>query len=337
MSEQVTTYSKPFARTLLAFALAAAAFVAAFTMFQAEAYAADGSITLTYTSTPSEGMKAESSTANMPVKAYLVATVEDGQFVLTPNFVGMNDILGFTDGKTEVDEDAQWFQDMANVLDGYVRADDPGADAEGVTDANGVVRLSGLEQGLYLVLDVPTEAMNIYSGGVMLLVDGADGMSVEAAPKVETPFSTVTSVKVVKLWSGDTESDRPASVKMQLVDATNNIKIGDPIELSDENNWTYTWTGLDINVKTWDVIELDAPSGYSVGIDTNLEEGLFTFTNSKTPPPPNNPPTPPTPPTTVTGKLPQTGQLWWPVPVLFCAGLVAVGAGRIVSHRSRVR
>lgn len=35
------------------------------------------------------------------------------------------------------------------------------------------------------------------------------------------------------------------------------------------------------------------------------------------------------------GKLPQTGQLWWPVPVLFCAGTALIVAGTIEHHRAK--
>ena len=35
------------------------------------------------------------------------------------------------------------------------------------------------------------------------------------------------------------------------------------------------------------------------------------------------------------GKLPQTGQLWWPVPVLTCVGLICVGCGLIRRRRNR--
>ena len=33
--------------------------------------------------------------------------------------------------------------------------------------------------------------------------------------------------------------------------------------------------------------------------------------------------------------LPQTGQLWWPVPVLVILGLVLIITGMIVSHKNR--
>lgn len=42
-----------------------------------------------------------------------------------------------------------------------------------------------------------------------------------------------------------------------------------------------------------------------------------------------HPPTPPTPPE----RLPQTGQLWWPVPVLVCCGLLSLLIGIAVRRR----
>ncbi|MBQ9020641.1 MAG: hypothetical protein IJ113_01305 [Eggerthellaceae bacterium] len=102
--------------------------------------------------------------------------------------------------------------------------------------------------------------------------------------------------------------------------------------------------------------EITAPEGFEIaetitfrvnadGTTEVLQDGQWvdcnnhvTMFDARTPEvPPENPPTntPGTPTTTtVTGKLPQTGQLWWPVPALLCAGLVSVGAGRIVATRS---
>lgn len=60
----------------------------------------------------------------------------------------------------------------------------------------------------------------------------------------------------------------------------------------------------------------------------------FVVTNTYTDdipdnPPPTGPTTPtdPTPPKPGKPTLPQTGQLWWPVPVLTAAGLLLVIAG----------
>ena len=65
--------------------------------------------------------------------------------------------------------------------------------------------------------------------------------------------------------------------------------------------------------------ETNVPAGYTV---TVTQEGtLFVVTNTypgKTPP-----------------KLPQTGLLWWPVPLLACAGLALVLAGAGARRRGR--
>ena len=43
---------------------------------------------------------------------------------------------------------------------------------------------------------------------------------------------------------------------------------------------------------------------------------------------------PPKTPTSPGGKLPQTGQLWWPVPVLICCGLLCIAIGLIRRRRT---
>ena len=60
--------------------------------------------------------------------------------------------------------------------------------------------------------------------------------------------------------------------------------------------------------------------GYTVSI--TQESGTFVVTNTPKQPsvmPPTDQPKEPT--------LPQTGELWWPVPVLAAAGLLLIAAG----------
>ena len=75
--------------------------------------------------------------------------------------------------------------------------------------------------------------------------------------------------------------------------------------------------------KTGLVIEGGGVRGiYAAGVlDVFLREGItFVITNRYADAPP---------PTTTPGggKLPQTGQLWWPVPVLFAVGLALIVLG----------
>lgn len=61
----------------------------------------------------------------------------------------------------------------------------------------------------------------------------------------------------------------------------------------------------------------DEDGKYQVNAEPKI--GIYT------PPTPETPPTPPGKPPK--GKLPQTGQLWWPVPVMAIAGTVLIAAG----------
>ena len=56
-------------------------------------------------------------------------------------------------------------------------------------------------------------------------------------------------------------------------------------------------------------------------------------TKPDNPPKPENPPKPGTPPSSSKKVLPQTGQLWWPVPVLCAAGLALVIGGYMLKRR----
>ena len=169
------------------------------------------------------------------------------------------------------------------------------------------------------------------------------------------------SVSVKKVWSGDDSAaaskDRPASVTVQLIDG--NGTVVDTQTLSSSNGWAFTWEGL--NQGQWFVMEKDIPDNYSVSQEEqNTDAGkVVTITNTtpanggvlgasreKTPESESEKKT-----TTKKNKdngkvkgsnrekeetgrggdtsavesaarLPQTGQLWWPVWLL--AGIAAV-------------
>ena len=66
----------------------------------------------------------------------------------------------------------------------------------------------------------------------------------------------------------------------------------------------------------------------------------FTVTNTWQEPQPGNPDQPGSTPALGTppagqpgGTLPQTGQLWWPVPLLLILGVLCVGIGQLRAHR----
>jgi hypothetical protein len=94
--------------------------------------------------------------------------------------------------------------------------------------------------------------------------------------KKDTNTPDTQSVKVNKVWANDDSSTRPSSVKMQLYQ--NGSVYGDAVTLSETNDWSYTWTGLEADQK-YTVAEVNVPDGYESSV-TN-KDNVWTVTNTK--------------------------------------------------------
>lgn len=176
--------------------------------------------------------------------------------------------------------------------------------------------------------------------------------------------STTINRQAVKIWNDQGQSSaRPAEIVVQLL---RDGQVQEEVTLSAANGWRYDWSKLDSS-HIWAVVEKDVPGDYTVQI--SREGTAFVITNTAVtdipepgvpggdtpsggaPDEPNLPPlpdeeipdeNPPTsgwtevPGTPVTEtKLPQTGELWWPVPFLAMGGLVLLTAGIAVGLRER--
>ena len=96
-----------------------------------------------------------------------------------------------------------------------------------------------------------------------------------------------TSVTVTKAWDDANNQDglRPESVQVQLY--ADGKSYGKPVTLNADNNWYYTWTGLDEKKAgtsiAYTVAEVDIPEGYTTSAVTgNASEG-YVITNNHTP------------------------------------------------------
>ena len=95
-----------------------------------------------------------------------------------------------------------------------------------------------------------------------------------------------TSVTVTKAWADANDRDgmRPASVKAQLYADGN--PLGAPVELSEANSWTHTWTGLFMKEAGKDVAytveEVSVPKGYEASVAGDAKAG-YTLTNAHEP------------------------------------------------------
>ena len=120
-----------------------------------------------------------------------------------------------------------------------------------------------------------------------------------------------TDITVIKVWKDSCHPKRrPESITVDLLCDGEKY---DAITLPQNGKWKYTWKNLDATHE-WNVKEARV-KGYNDPVI--VKDGkVFTITNTCNRPGPHG-----------NTKLPQTGQLWWPVPVLLLAGLVLVILG----------
>lgn len=282
----------------------------------------DAALTLTISyvdgQTPIEGAK---------FSAYMIAKADSsGELTVTREFEKYG-IDGY------VNDDASW-STLATTLESFVLRDDIEPLNEGTTDSEGKLELSAgkaFSPGLYLVVGERHEQNgNYYAPSpfvVMLPSYDAQGdrwlYDVTANVKYErTPTDAGTvSRKVIKVWDDKGNEDgRPKEITVELL---RDALVYDTVVLSSENNWRYEWTALD-SAYTWRVCE-KVPQGYTVSV---TQEGTaFIITNTADE---NDGPQNPDEP-----KLPQTGQLWWPVPILAVAGLLFLLCGLLVKKRDQ--
>lgn len=180
------------------------------------------------------------------------------------------------------------------------------------TDREGKVSFTNLDLGLYLV--VQTNEVKGYSkidSYLTMIPEEIDNKwiyDITSTPKTEI-YQTI-DVKVIKVWNKQNENSKlPEFVTIQLL---KDDEVLDTVELNKENNWTYTWLDIEKSDK-YTVKEIDIPDGYTA---TYKNEGYtFTITN--------------------TDKLPLTGQLKWPIIVLFSTGVLFITLGIYESKREQ--
>ena len=223
----------------------------------------------------------------------------------------------------ELDNDG--WQAAANTLAVYAQADDISPSATALVAANGTASFADLTAGLYLMQMLPYRDAQGYEYKAMPVLlelpeyDEDHGTWInqaQAEMKLERqePLPETTQLTVRKVWDNGAMT-QPQSVRIALIcDGVQQ----QTVELNDKNNWRYTFSNLDTK-KEWSVIEVDVPDGYTVTYST--KDSVVTVTNTGE----GLEPTPP--PTQTPDKIPQTGVLWWPVPLLALIGLLLFALG----------
>ena len=258
---------------------------------------------------PAEGME---------LSLYRVADYEDS-FTLTGKFQNYQVSLD--------QKDQDGWKGVARTLADYIGRDGIEADAVTKSGSDRSARFEDLSRGLYLVSAKEIEVQEngktrIYTPQVSLvaLPDSTqeDPYNIEVFLKYdnrEKPEGSRTRVHVLKVWKQDREENRPASVQVELLrtDSKGKTAVVDRQILNSENQWSYTWEDLSSQAR-WSVTEQKVPSGYTVVLTNTAKEPGGSGGDDGKP----------------SQKLPQTGQLWWPVPLLMLAGVMCLLAGKVL-------
>ena len=106
----------------------------------------------------------------------------------------------------------------------------------------------------------------------------------------ETVVITVTATRstgVSVKWNDSDNQDgvRPSKVKVQLT--ANNENYGDVVELSDTNNWAYTWSGLDVDAADGTAVvyrlkAVDTDSAYTAKVSGNTDDAFVVTYSHET-------------------------------------------------------
>jgi hypothetical protein len=130
---------------------------------------------------------------------------------------------------------------------------------------------------------------------------------VNASPKTEV--ARLTDITIRKVWNTDKSTEATKSVTIQLLRNGNVVKTA---TLNAQNNWQVTYSNMPES-DAYSVREVDVPKGFTA---TYKQNGyVFTVTNTAT--------------------LIQTGQVFWPIPVLAVGGMLFLAVGIMLLQKKR--
>lgn len=202
-------------------------------------------------------------------------------------------------------------QGAANALENRILMDGIEADASNSSDSSCKASFTGLETGIYLVVGKEVFQDGVFYMPQVSLVSLSGDLSVDLKYEMSDKPSRI---HVLKVWKRDNKKSRPKSIEVCLL-RSDGIVV-DRVVLNSDNQWSYTWDNLSTSY-TYSVMETSVPSGYKESCTREKDTIVLTNTGSDK--------------YRVEKKdevLPNSGQLWWPVPVLLFVGLVLFGLGR---------
>ena len=207
--------------------------------------------------------------------------------------------------------------------------------AQAKTDDAGSTAFSNLEDGTYLLTGTPHRVGNkiLHVEATLYTLPCADETGaptghITVEPKFSQEEDESLEYRVLVIWEG--EQPHPDAAVLRLY---RNGVLDRTVTLDKAANWQYTWQETDPTA-VWTVVEA-VPAGYTCAY--HREGNTFVVINTPEKEDPTDPTETAPEETTQPSqpKLPQTGQLWWPVPILALSGFVLLVLGWLRRKESR--
>lgn len=242
---------------------------------------------------------------------YKVADIQENGYVLASPFDEYTSTTSSLDNFEKLTADESRI--LASTLDALVARDAVTPVYTATTNENGELIWNGLNKGVYLIIGEKTQDETfIYSPAPIIISVSDENVVIEHTKLEKDELAKGTDYRVLKIWNDDDNKDnRPDFITIELLQ---NGKTYDTVILSDDNNWSYIWEDLPADYD-WKAVEKAVPDGYEMAVEK--EDNTFVIKNTYTEKPSTD------------TNLPNTGQLWWPVPVFAMLGAVLLVYGII--------
>lgn len=209
------------------------------------------------------------------------------------------------------DPDVTTWESAVTAAESYISTNSVKADYKATTNEDGVAVFSELPVGLYLIRGASfIYNHDVYAPQAYLIMlpdrdsSGKWNYDVTTVPKYEKR-DELMDLTVTKKWKGGKVEYRPEEITVILYCSDTDF---DTVVLNKENNWKYTWPQLNAKLN-WTVSEVSVE-----GYETTIEPKGYNYVITNT----------------YISQIPQTGMLWWPVPVLALTGVVFCLAGVVL-------
>ena len=216
---------------------------------------------------------------NINVQLYKVADFTDN----SRRKIVMKD--AFKDFELDIDKlvSSDALEESARLCESFVREHSIKPLATTITDENGKAVFSNISDGIYLVMQsqVNSDEYTVTSVPFYVQVpfvdkDGNVNYQVTTYPKNEVLYpEEMDELSVVKIWKDNNNKDkmRPDYIEVGLY---GDGELKETVELSNLNNWSYTWNDLSKDV-VWNVEEIKVPDNYRMTSERNGNH--ITITN----------------------------------------------------------